>query len=111
VPTDELTPSELVVLALTAEAPAHGWALAVKLARGAEIGSIWSVGRPLVYHSLERLQHEKLIGEVGLERGERGPHRVVYGATPKGRAAVRAWLSRPVEHVRDVRSLFLSRSC
>jgi hypothetical protein len=44
VPTDELTPSELVVLALTAEAPAHGWALAVKLARGGEIGSIWSVG-------------------------------------------------------------------
>jgi hypothetical protein len=31
----------------------------------------------------------------------------VYGATPKGRAALRSWLARPVEHVRDIRSLFL----
>jgi PadR family transcriptional regulator AphA len=107
VPADELTPSELVVLALTAETPTHGWALAVKLAKGGEIGSIWSVGRPLVYHSLERLEHRNQIKEVGLERGDRGPHRVVYGATTKGRASVRRWLSGPVEHVRDIRSLFL----
>jgi DNA-binding PadR family transcriptional regulator len=103
----ELTASELTVLALTAEKPIHGWALAVKLAKGGEIGSVWSIGRPLVYHSLERLEQEKLIKAVGLERGDRGPHRVVYGATPKGKAAVRAWLGRPVEHVRDIRSLFL----
>jgi PadR family transcriptional regulator AphA len=103
----DLTPSELAVLALTAEKPIHGWALSVKLAKGGEIGSIWSLGRPLVYHSLERLEQENLIKPVGLERGERGPHRVVYGATPKGRAALRAWLARPVEHVRDIRSLFL----
>jgi len=103
----ELTPSEYAVLALVAEKPIHGWALAVKLAKGGEIGSIWSLGRPLVYHSLERLEQEKLIKPVGLERGDRGPHRVVYGATPKGRAALRSWLAQPVEHVRDIRSLFL----
>jgi DNA-binding PadR family transcriptional regulator len=107
VAADGLTPSEFAVLALTAEKPIHGWALAVKLAKGGEIGSIWSLGRPLVYHSLERLEQHKLIKAVGLERGERGPHRVVYGPTPKGRAALRAWLARPVEHVRDIRSLFL----
>jgi DNA-binding PadR family transcriptional regulator len=107
VPADELTPSEYAVLALTAEAPIHGWALAVKLAKGGEIGSIWSLGRPLVYRSLERLEQDKLIKAVGLERGERGPHRVVYGATPKGRKVLREWLARPVDHVRDIRSLFL----
>jgi PadR family transcriptional regulator AphA len=107
VAADELTPSEWAVLALTAEKPVHGWALAVKLAKGGEVGSIWSLGRPLVYHSLERLEQAKLIKPVGLERGERGPHRVVYGATPKGRAALLDWLARPVEHVRDIRSLFL----
>jgi DNA-binding PadR family transcriptional regulator len=107
VPGDALTPSEFAVLALTAEKPVHGWALAVKLAKGGEIGSIWSLGRPLVYHSLERLEKDKLIKAVGLERGDRGPHRVVYGPTPKGRAALRAWLAQPVEHVRDIRSLFL----
>jgi PadR family transcriptional regulator AphA len=107
VPAADLTPSEYAVLALVAEKPIHGWALAVKLAKGGEIGSIWSLGRPLVYHSLERLEQDKLIKPVGLERGDRGPHRVVYGATPKGRAALRSWLVRPVEHVRDIRSLFL----
>jgi DNA-binding PadR family transcriptional regulator len=107
VPTADLTPSEYAVLALVAEKPIHGWALAVKLAKGGEIGAIWSIGRPLVYHSLERLEQEKLIKPVGLERGDRGPHRVVYGATPKGRAALRSWLGQPVEHVRDIRSLFL----
>jgi PadR family transcriptional regulator AphA len=104
---DELTPSEFAVLALTAERPAHGWALAVKLAKGGEIGAIWSLGRPLVYHSLERLEREGLIKAIGLERGERGPHRVVYGVTPRGRAALRGWLARPVDRVRDIRSLFL----
>ena len=103
----DLTPSEYAVLALVAEKPIHGWALSVKLAKGGEIGAIWSLGRPLVYHSLERLEQEKLIKPVGLERGDRGPHRVVYGATPKGRAALRSWLVGPVEHVRDIRSLFL----
>jgi DNA-binding PadR family transcriptional regulator len=107
VPAADLTPSEYAVLALVAEKPVHGWALAVKLAKGGEIGAIWSLGRPLVYHSLERLEREKLIKAVGLERGDRGPHRVVFGATPKGRAALRSWLAQPVEHVRDIRSLFL----
>ena len=102
-----LTPSELTVLALVAEKPVHGWALATKLAKGGEVGSIWSLGRPLVYHSLERLEQEELIKSVGLERGDRGPHRVVYGPTPKGRKTVRAWLAQPVDHVRDIRSLFL----
>jgi PadR family transcriptional regulator AphA len=107
VPAEEPTPSEWAVLALVAEHPVHGWALATKLARGGEVGSIWSLGRPLVYHSLERLERDGLIEPVDLERGDRGPHRVVYGSTAKGRKAVRAWLGRPVEHVRDIRSLFL----
>jgi PadR family transcriptional regulator AphA len=104
---DEPTSSEWTVLALVAERPIHGWALATKLAKGGEVGSIWSLGRPLVYHSLERLERDGLIEPVGLERGDRGPHRVVYGATALGRKAVREWLGRPVEHVRDIRSLFL----
>src|SRR5262249_47022229 len=90
------------VLALVAEARVRGWALAERLARGGEVGSIWSLGRPLVYQSLERLEKQGLIEERGLERGERGPHRVIYGVTPAGRKAVRDWLMQPVEHVRDI---------
>ena len=107
VASKELTASEMTVLALVTEEPVHGWALASRLAKGGEIGTIWSLGRPLVYHALEHLEQEKLIRSVGLERGDRGPHRVVYAATAKGVKAVQAWLREPVEHVRDVRTLFL----
>jgi PadR family transcriptional regulator AphA len=102
-----LTTNELTVLALIAERQAHGWALAAKLARGAEIGQIWSISRPIVYHALDRLERAGLVGSVGLERGGRGPHRVIYAITDTGKEQLADWLERPVEHVRDIRSLFL----
>jgi DNA-binding PadR family transcriptional regulator len=103
----ELSSGDWAVLALVTEAPAHGWAIAGQLARGGEVGSIWSLGRPLVYHALGRLEQEGLIRTAALERGERGPHRVIYEVTARGRKAVRAWLLRPIDRVRDIRSLFL----
>jgi DNA-binding PadR family transcriptional regulator len=104
---EALTPGEYCVLALLVEAPRHGWGIATVVARDGELGSIWTMARPLVYTSLRRLETEGLIVPAGLERGERGPHRVIFKATPAGRKEIQAWLSRPVEHVRDIRSLFL----
>jgi len=69
--------------------------VAAQLARGGEVGSIWALGRPFVYHSLERLEESGLIRSVGLERGLRGPHRVVYAVTPEGEAARAQWLCTP----------------
>ena len=103
----DLSPSDWTILALVAEGPTHGWAIAMQVARGGEVGSIWSLGRPIVYQGLERLENRGLIKTTGIVRGSRGPHRVMYQVTPKGRKQVRAWLSKPVEHVRDIRSLFL----
>jgi PadR family transcriptional regulator AphA len=102
-----LTTNDLTVLALIAERQAHGWALAAKLARGAEIGQIWSISRPIVYHALDRLERAGLVDPVGLERGGRGPHRVIYAITAAGKEQLASWLERPVEHVRDIRSVFL----
>jgi PadR family transcriptional regulator AphA len=104
---DRLTANDLTVLALVAERSAHGWALAEKLARGGEIGQIWSISRPIVYHALDRLERAGLARTAGLERGGRGPHRVVYAVTPEGKEYLSVWLASPVEHVRDIRSLFL----
>ena len=81
---DRPTTNDLTVLALVAERSAHGWALAAKLARGGEIGQIWSISRPIVYHALDRLERAGLVRAAGLERGGRGPHRVIYAATPEG---------------------------
>jgi DNA-binding PadR family transcriptional regulator len=107
VATLELSANDWAVLALVAEHPTHGWALAAKLAPGGELGSVWSISRPIVYHGLDRLERAQLIRATGIERGGRGPHRVVFAATPKGKKELEAWLAAPVERVRDTRSLFL----
>jgi len=104
---ESLSANELCVIALLMERPGHGWGLSETLGHHGEVGAIWSVARPLVYTSLRRLDSDGYIKAAGIERGRRGPHRVNYAPTPKGRSAVKAWLRDPVEHVRDVRSLFL----
>jgi DNA-binding PadR family transcriptional regulator len=102
-----LAPGEWAVLALLCERPAHGWALARQLAPTGELGSIWSLTRPLVYRSLEILEERGLIVPAGHEPGARGPNRTIFRATPAGHAALAEWLSEPVEHVREGRSLLL----
>ncbi len=103
----DLAPGEWAVLALLCEQPGHGWALASKLAKDGELGTVWSLGRPLVYRSLEILQNHGLVEPTGSEPGTRGPNRTIFSPTTEGRDAVALWLSEPVAHVRDMRSLFL----
>jgi PadR family transcriptional regulator AphA len=103
----DLAPGEWAVLALLCERPAHGWALARNLSTSGELGSIWSLTRPLVYRSLEILEERGLIVPAGSEPGARGPNRTIFRATPAGHEAVQEWLQEPVEHVREGRSLLL----
>ena len=102
-----LAPGEWAVLALLCERPTHGWALARQLSPNGELGSIWSLTRPLVYRSLEILESRQLIVPAGSEPGARGPNRTIFRATAAGHEAVGLWLSEPVEHVRESRSLLL----
>jgi DNA-binding PadR family transcriptional regulator len=103
----DLGPGEWSVLALLADAPAHGWALAKQMSRTGEVGRVWSMGRPLVYRALELLEERGLIEAVGSEPGARGPNRALFKTTTSGREDLVRWLSEPVEHVRDIRSLLL----
>jgi PadR family transcriptional regulator AphA len=103
----ELAPGEWSVLGLLAEQPAHGWALAAALAPDGEIGGVWSLGRPLVYRSLDILERRGLIEPAGLEPSVRGPKRTVFRVTDAGRAELDRWLQEPVEHVHEIRSLLL----
>jgi PadR family transcriptional regulator AphA len=100
--------AEWVCLALVAEGPTHGWAIAQQLAPDGEVGRVWSLSRPLTYRALERLVGEGLVAEAGEEPGA-GPRRTVLVATPSGRRAVRRWLQRPVRHLRDVRTELLCK--
>jgi DNA-binding PadR family transcriptional regulator len=102
-----LAPGEWAVLALLSERPAHGWALATELGPSGELGSVWSLGRPLVYRSIDILVDRGLIEPAGHEPGLRGPNRTIYRTTCAGAGALVQWLEEPVEHVRDVRSQLL----
>src|SRR5262249_33991401 len=94
---------EWSVLALLAEAPAHGWAVSLELGADGSVGAIWSLSRPLVYRSVELLEQDGLIELVGESASTRGPSRSLYRPTRKGRAALARWLDEPVHHVRDLR--------
>lgn len=99
-----LSLNEWAVLGVLVDGPRHGYDIAAELRPDAPIGSAWRVTRPLVYRALERLEALGLVEARRTEPGAAGPPRTIVGPTRRGRAALRAWLDTPVEHLRDVRS-------
>jgi PadR family transcriptional regulator AphA len=99
-----LSLAEWLVLCLVREDPTYGLVIAQLLDRNGSLGHIWSLPKGTVYFALQRLELLGLIRAAGKERTSQGPARSRLAATPAGRAAARAWLSTPVEHLRDVRS-------
>ena len=95
------------VLALTAEGPTPGFAVAKALGSDGEIGRVWSLSRPLVYRALDELVEAGLVEKGAVEPSDRGPDRRSIRATALGRRRLGRWLNEPVEHVRDVRSLLM----
>ena len=72
---DKLSTERLGRARARRRAPTHGWALAAKLARGGEVGSIWAVSRPIVYHGLDRLERcrpDQAAGSSGAAAGRTG---------------------------------------
>jgi len=101
---ERLSLAEWLVLCLVREEPTYGLVLVGLLARHGRLGQVWSVPKAVVYRALQRLETLGLIQTIGEQRTSQGPVRSLYQATPAGEAAVRGWLSTPVEHPRDVRS-------
>lgn len=99
----DLSVTEYAVLGVLAERPSHGFAIARELSAKGDVGRIITVRRPLVYRALDRLVHSDLAEPVHTEKGDAGPNRVVHRATGAGRHELSGWLSRPVDHVRDMR--------
>jgi PadR family transcriptional regulator AphA len=114
--SEELSTGEWAALALVAEGPTHGFAVARALRPGGEVGRVWAMRRPLVYRTLDVLEERGLLRPAGTEESDSGPPRQLLAATPAGEQRVREWLEAPVEHVRDARSelmlklLFLDRA-
>lgn len=103
----KLSLAEWIVLALIAEQPQHGFAVAGLTAPDGPVGQAWHVPRPIVYRAITTLTELGLTVPATTEQGGRGPQRIVVAATAVGDAAARRWLRRPVEHLRDTRSELL----
>jgi DNA-binding PadR family transcriptional regulator len=81
------------VLALLADAPAHGY----EIKRGLEerFGAVISpLNAGQVYTTLQRLQRDELVRDDAVEQAGR-PDKRVYRLTDAGRDALRAWLGAP----------------
>lgn len=103
----ELLLGEWACLGLLHVQPAHGFALAARMAPGGDVGRIWSMSRALTYRAVEQLAARGLIEAVLEEPGIAGGNRTVYSTTRAGRTQLRRWLTTPVAHVRDIRGELL----
>ncbi|MEM7285534.1 MAG: PadR family transcriptional regulator [Actinomycetota bacterium] len=103
----DLSLTEWVVLALVAESPTHGFAIAKELRPDSDLGRVMTVHRPLVYRALDRLVEAGFVEPAQVEPGDGGPQRTVQRTTRRGRSALNRWLDSPVDHVRDLRIEFL----
>jgi len=103
----ELLLGEWACLGVIAEKPSHGFAVATRLAPTGDLGRIWSLSRPLTYHAIDQLIGRGYIETRGEEPGIAGGQRTVLRITRSGRAALQAWLTLPVPHLRDLRSELL----
>jgi len=101
-----LSVPEWLVLAILAQQPVHGFAVAQQTARDGELGRVWHIPKAVIYRSIGRLLDAGLIEPEGTQPGL-GPQRTVYKATQAGHAAAQRWLRTPVQHVRDIRSQLL----
>ncbi|MFZ0043741.1 MAG: PadR family transcriptional regulator [Solirubrobacteraceae bacterium] len=104
---DHLTAGEWGLLALLNEQPAHGFALARTMSAEGDVGQVWAMRRPLVYRALATLERLGLVRPVATLPSNAGPQRTILEPTPTGRDALTEWLTRPIEHVRDTRSLLM----
>jgi PadR family transcriptional regulator AphA len=96
-----LSLADHVCLAIIADGPTHGWAIVKLLRPDGDVGRIWSLSRPLTYRAIDHLV------EAGMIERSDGGRRAELRATAAGRRAVRSFLERPVDHVRDLRTEFL----
>jgi DNA-binding PadR family transcriptional regulator len=86
------------ILGLLAEQPLHGYD--VKTRYEALFAGTWDLNIGQVYTTLQRLERDGLVTEVG-ERGDRGKQR--YGLTAAGQTALQEWMHAPEEEPQQLR--------
>ena len=81
---DDLGAGEWAVLALLAEQPTHGFAVARAMSPDGEIGKVWTMRRPLVYRAIDLLTEAGFVRPAGTEPSSSGPRRTLVEADACG---------------------------
>ncbi len=99
---------EYVLLGLVDQNPIHGYDLYKKIVSAEGVSLVWQIKQSQLYALLEKLEAEGLLTS-SLVAGEAFPLRKEYRTTNLGRQSFYAWMTSPVEHMRDVRQEFMAR--
>jgi DNA-binding PadR family transcriptional regulator len=86
------SPLRGALLALLAQGPSHGYALASRLQR--QLGSSWPIHRTSLYRMLRKMHEDGLIVPESADEGN--PAKIIYGATGLAEPAVVAWMDSPL---------------
>lgn len=92
---DQLTPADLVVLAMLAETASHGYEIVAELARRHAGGDPAPISRAQTYYCLKKLLRLGLIAAAKADGAAAGPERAVYRTSPAGKRAMSAAIARP----------------
>ncbi len=92
---------EYVTLALLAVEPAHGYEVARRWAES-PVATLLPADQAMVYGYLRRLEREQVLDWDEVRVGRRPPRRV-YTVNEEGWPPLRAWLTRPVQRMREAR--------
>ncbi|KJR05902.1 PadR family transcriptional regulator [Gordonia sp. LUNF6] len=88
-----LTPLGVMVLALLREGAMHPYEM-VRLLRQRRDDRMVSITNGTLYHTVDRLNQQELLVEVGVDREGNRPERTTYRLTDAGRDAVTEWVRR-----------------
>jgi hypothetical protein len=93
--------AEWTGLAPISEHPARGFAIAQSTAPGRDVGRIWHIPRPVIYHAISRLEQAGLVAPQPRPAAGPADHLRRHRRRAQGSCGL---IGHPVQHVRDVRS-------
>lgn len=101
-----LSPEAGVCLSFVRLGVNHGYPIAQEFDVDGSVGVVLTATRPVVYRELTMLESRGLVASKA-DRGTRGQAKKTLKLTATGNKALDNWLSKPVNHIRDMRTEFL----
>ena len=99
---------EYVILTLLLSGPRHGYELFKDMEAWQGLGEVWKIKQSMLYADLNKLEKLGHVASMPPDL-QYSPPRVNFIITDKGRSALEAWVSSPVQKPREIRPEFLTK--